>query len=213
MRPLDRLAGPAMRPCAQPANARLRAPAQPAPRPPRLESNAPRRPASDRHRASLRDTLPGAHDRQGSFSSRRCPTKRQLNRVLRLCDRLQRRCRLVHDVAPCACAHVAAHARPLLQHDQPIGYRQRVARVGIFRQVSIQVGARQHDHDGPIRVSIPPRADRFVTASRMQRHQAICLRQLLQAPAAPVQSHGSRSRRKRAQRADVRQLPLLACAP
>ena len=97
----------------------------------------------------------------------------------------------------------------LLQHDEVRCLLQRALRARVGADVAVQVGAGQHDDQRPIGMRLGPRGD--------------ARRRLRRACSAISRSHGSPSQRCampmrqcfrsiRAQRAAVRQLPLLAAA-
>ena len=66
--------------------------------------------------------------------------------------------------------------RVVLQHDKAIGKLQRLARVGIVRQVAIQIGAGEHHDQRAIGKALAPRADRRVATTGVQRDQAVAAR-------------------------------------
>ena len=62
---------------------------------------------------------------------------------------------------------------PGLQHDDAIGELQRCTRVGIAADIAVQVGAREHQHQGALRLRALPRMHRRVAAARVQGHEHI----------------------------------------
>ncbi len=86
--------------------------------------------------------------------------------------RLQRARRLVDDIDLAPEFRGNEIARVLLQHDQPVGIRERRAGVGVAgRNVAIEVGARQHDDERAVRMRGAPGGDRGAAAACVQREK------------------------------------------